>query len=135
MSAIHSPGPSAIGNDQFCVIGTFLVTGAASSPGGMWGQGCLCVLQELADSQQLRGMNWELLGLLEGDFEPCLSQAIKRAGKTAVLWMLTIGLLSLCSTARAGMVSWLTAGSSPRGQPQLGGFGTRGSFSCGSCVP
>lgn len=44
----------------------------------MWGQGCLCVIQELADSRQLGGgMNWELLGLLEGDFEPCLSQAIK----------------------------------------------------------
>lgn len=31
MSPIHSSGSSAIGNDQFCVLEMFLVTGAAAA--------------------------------------------------------------------------------------------------------
>lgn len=43
----------------------------------MWGWGCLRAFRELADSRLLQRMNRELLGLLQGDFEPCLSWAMK----------------------------------------------------------
>lgn len=94
----------------------------------MRGRGCLRGFWEFADSWLLQRMNRELLGLPEGDFEPCLSLVIKEQKG-----LLFLGRRPSASSLSAAQLEQRRCPRSllaplPAGQPWPGGFGTHGSL-------